>query len=84
MEYTPPPFFRQGPSALARLVAFAALSMLLLVMDARFKMLERVRFGLATVLYPMQRAARAGNICCRDLCPDTSSTRSSQPPYCTP
>ena len=58
MEYTPPPFFRQGPSALARLVAFAALSMLLLVLDARFKVLERVRFGVATVLYPMQLAAR--------------------------
>ncbi|HEX4326168.1 MAG TPA: rod shape-determining protein MreC [Burkholderiales bacterium] len=59
MEYTPPPFFRQGPSAVARLVAFAALSLLLLVLDARFKVLERVRFGVATLLYPMQRAARA-------------------------
>jgi len=58
MEYTPPPFFRQGPSALARLVAFATLSMLLLVLDARFKLLERVRFGVALVLYPMQLTAR--------------------------
>ena len=59
MEYTPPPFFRQGPSALARLIAFAALSLLLLVMDARFKVLEHLRFGIATLLYPMQRTARA-------------------------
>jgi rod shape-determining protein MreC len=58
MEYTPPPFFRQGPSALARLVAFSTLSVALLVLDARFKVLERVRFGIATALYPMQRAAR--------------------------
>lgn len=58
MEYTPPPFFRQGPSALARLLAFALLSLTLLVLDARFKMLERVRFGIATVLYPLQMAAR--------------------------
>jgi len=58
MEYTPPPFFRQGPSALARLVAFALLSVALLVADARFKVLEKVRFGVATVLYPLQRAAR--------------------------
>jgi rod shape-determining protein MreC len=58
MEYTPPPFFRQGPSALARLVAFSTLSVALLVLDARYKVLERVRFGVATVLYPMQRAAR--------------------------
>jgi rod shape-determining protein MreC len=59
MEYTPPPFFKQGPSALARLVMFALMSVALLVFDARFKLLERVRFGVATVLYPMQIAARA-------------------------
>jgi rod shape-determining protein MreC len=58
MEYRAPPFFRQGPSALARLVAFAALSLALLVLDAHFKILERVRFGVATVLYPLQMAAR--------------------------
>jgi rod shape-determining protein MreC len=58
MEYTPPPFFRQGPSALARLLAFSLLSLTLLVMDARFKMLEKLRFGVATVLYPLQLAAR--------------------------
>jgi rod shape-determining protein MreC len=59
MEYTPPPFFKQGPSALARLVLFALMSLALLVFDARFKLLERVRFGVATVLYPLQIAARA-------------------------
>ncbi len=59
MEYHPPPFFRQGPSALARLAAFATLSLLLLVLDARFKLLERGRLALATVLYPLQRAAHA-------------------------
>lgn len=59
MEYHPPPFFRQGPSALARLAAFATLSILLLVLDTRFKLLERGRLALATVLYPLQRAAHA-------------------------
>jgi rod shape-determining protein MreC len=59
MEYTPPPFFKQGPSALARLVAFALISISLLVFDARFKLLERVRYGFALVLYPLQVAARA-------------------------
>ena len=59
MEYAPPPFFRQGPSALARLAAFALLSILLLVLDTRFKLLERARFAVATVLYPLQRAAHA-------------------------
>lgn len=58
MEYTPPPFFRQGPSALARLVAFSLLSVMLLVADARFKVLEKVRLGVASVLYPLQVIAR--------------------------
>jgi rod shape-determining protein MreC len=59
MEYTPPPFFRQGPSALARLVAFALLSVMLLVADARFKALEKVRLGVASVLYTLQVIVRA-------------------------
>ena len=59
MEYQPPPFFRQGPSALARLAAFTALSLLLLVLDARFKLLEQGRFAIAAVLYPLQRVAHA-------------------------
>ena len=59
MEYSPPPFFKQGPSALARLAAFAGLSLLLLVLDARFRLLEQVRLGVAVVLYPAQRVARA-------------------------
>ena len=59
MEYQPPPFFRQGPSALARLAAFSTLSLLLLVLDARFKLLEHGRYAIAAVLYPVQRAAHA-------------------------
>ncbi|MBL8380853.1 MAG: rod shape-determining protein MreC [Burkholderiales bacterium] len=59
MEYAPPPFFKQGPSALARLGAFALLSLILLIADARFRLLEQARFAFATVLYPLQRAARA-------------------------
>lgn len=59
MEYAPPPFFKQGPSALARLAAFALLSLALLVADARLRLLERVRYAVALVLYPLQIAARA-------------------------
>ena len=35
MEHTPPPFFNTGPSANARLLIFAVLSLALLVADAR-------------------------------------------------
>ncbi|MCP3706901.1 rod shape-determining protein MreC [Paraburkholderia sp. CNPSo 3274] len=57
MEYSPPPLFRQGPSALARLIFFVVLSLALLVSDARFKTLEVVRGVLGAGLYPLQRAA---------------------------
>ncbi|WP_233878867.1 rod shape-determining protein MreC [Paraburkholderia flagellata] len=57
MEYSPPPLFKQGPSALARLIFFVVLSLALLVSDARFKTLEVVRGVLGAGLYPLQRAA---------------------------
>ncbi|MDR3096769.1 MAG: rod shape-determining protein MreC [Paraburkholderia sp.] len=57
MEYSPPPLFKQGPSALARLIFFVVLSIALLFSDARFKTLEVVRGVLGAGLYPLQRAA---------------------------
>jgi rod shape-determining protein MreC len=57
MEYSPPPLFKQGPSALARLIFFVVLAIALLVWDARFSTLEIVRGMLGAGLYPLQRAA---------------------------
>jgi rod shape-determining protein MreC len=57
MAYSPPPLFKQGPSALARLIVFVALALGLLVSDARFKTLETVREVIGIGLYPLQRAA---------------------------
>ncbi|RKP49455.1 rod shape-determining protein MreC [Trinickia fusca] len=57
MEYSPPPLFKQGPSALARLVFFVVLALALLISDARFKTLEIVRGVLDVGLYPLQRTA---------------------------
>jgi len=57
MEYSPPPLFKQGPSAFARLIFFVALSLALLISDARYKTLEVVRGVLGAGLYPLQRAA---------------------------
>ena len=54
MERSPPPFFKQGPSAQARLGFFAVLAIALLVLDVRFKMLDQLRLALGTVLYPVQ------------------------------
>ncbi|WP_334118832.1 rod shape-determining protein MreC [Limnobacter sp.] len=57
MEYTPPPLFKQGPSARVRLVFFVALSVGLLFVDARFGAMEVVRKVVGTVLYPVQTVA---------------------------
>lgn len=55
LDRTPPPFFRQGPSALTKLVFFAGLAVFLMVADARFKLVEPLRATLATALTPVQR-----------------------------
>ena len=59
LDRTPPPFFRQGPSALTKLVFFSALALLLMVADARWRVVDPLRAGLATVLLPLQQALAA-------------------------
>jgi rod shape-determining protein MreC len=54
-ERTPPPFFRQGPSALTKLVFFSALALFLMVADTRLQFAQPVRAALATALLPAQR-----------------------------
>jgi rod shape-determining protein MreC len=56
LERTPPPFFRQGPSALTKLAFFAALALFMMVSDTRFGFIEPIRSALATALLPMQSA----------------------------
>jgi len=56
LDRSPPPFFRQGPSALSKLFFFGVLSLLLMVGERRFQVLQPVRGTLATVLYPLQWA----------------------------
>ena len=53
-DRTPPPLFKQGPSALSRLVFFSALALFLMVADARFGIVQPLRAAIATVLYPAQ------------------------------
>jgi rod shape-determining protein MreC len=55
MDRSPPPFFRQGPSATVRLVLFAALAIGLIIADARSGLLIALRQGVGTLLYPVQR-----------------------------
>lgn len=54
LERSAPPFFKQGPSALARLAMFSALAVFMMVADARFQLTSPFRQAVATVLYPVQ------------------------------
>jgi rod shape-determining protein MreC len=55
--HSPPPFFKRGPAPLARLIFFVSLSIVVLVVDLRFKTLEWARLAVATVAWPLQKAA---------------------------
>jgi len=57
MEYSPPPLFKQGASARAKVVFFALTAMVLLLVDARLGYLGTIRQAVGTVLYPLQVAA---------------------------
>ncbi len=59
MEHSPPPFFKTGPTPLARLLIFALVSFTMLVADARFKYLNVLREIAAVIVYPLQRIASA-------------------------
>jgi rod shape-determining protein MreC len=59
VEYSAPPFFKTGPTPLARLLIFSALSFAFLVADSRFSYLDSLRQVAAVVVYPLQRIAVA-------------------------
>lgn len=58
LDRSPPPFFKQGPSAQSKLMLFSALSLFLMVADARFGITQPLRAAVATALYPVQWAAQ--------------------------
>ena len=57
LDRTPPPFFKQGPSALSKLMVCSALALFLMVADTRFRIAQPLRAVVATVLYPVQWVA---------------------------
>lgn len=57
MEYSPPPLFKQGASARAKVVFFALTAIVLLLADARLHYLGTVRQVVGTALYPLQVVA---------------------------
>jgi rod shape-determining protein MreC len=56
LDHTPPPFFRQGASALTKLSLCSAMALLLMVADARLGVTQPLRASAAALLYPLQRS----------------------------
>ena len=56
IDRTPPPFFRQGPSAFTKLALFSALAVFLMAADSRWRITLPLRAALATGLLPVQRS----------------------------
>jgi rod shape-determining protein MreC len=56
IERSPPPFFRQGPSAFTRLLFFSSLAVFLMAADTRLKLSDPLRAAVAVVLHPLERA----------------------------
>jgi rod shape-determining protein MreC len=52
-----PAFFARGPSPIARLVFFSALSLTLIATDSQLKYLDRFRHTLETYLHPLEMMA---------------------------
>lgn len=57
LDRTPPPFFRQGLPALARLGVCSGLAVLLMLADARWRVADPLRLAVSTVLLPLEHAA---------------------------
>jgi rod shape-determining protein MreC len=54
VDRTPPPLFRQGASALSRLLVVSALAIVLMVVDSRQHMTGPLRLVASTVIAPLQ------------------------------
>jgi rod shape-determining protein MreC len=67
LERRPPPFFRQGPSALTRLVLFSALALFLMAADTRLGITTPLRAALATALRPAHELVQKQGRLAEDL-----------------
>lgn len=57
--HSPPPFFRRGPTLLAKLLVLGAIAIAMAVVDARLHYLDWLRLGIATITQPVQRILSA-------------------------
>jgi rod shape-determining protein MreC len=58
LDRSPPPFFKQGPTPLTKLLFFGSLALLLMVADVRWGVTQPLRSALSVVLFPVQWVAQ--------------------------
>src|SRR6476620_9446228 len=78
LDRTPPPFFKQGPSALSKLMVCSALALFLMVADTRFHIAQPLRSAVAVVLFPVQWLALRPVLAVRYASEYFESLRSAQ------
>ena len=78
LDRSPPPFFKQGPSAVSKLMVCSALALFLMVADSRFRIAQPLRAAVATVLYPLQWVAMRPLLLVRTAGDYFESLRSAQ------
>jgi rod shape-determining protein MreC len=54
LDRSPPPFFKQGTSALTKLLFFSTLSCGLMFADLRYNIVQPARWALSLIVYPVQ------------------------------
>ncbi len=54
LDRSPPPFFKQGTSALTKLVIFSVISVALMFADQRYNIVQPARWVLSLLIYPVE------------------------------
>jgi rod shape-determining protein MreC len=54
LDRSPPPFFKQGTSALTKLVLFSTISLAVMFTDQHYNIVQPARWALSLIVYPVQ------------------------------
>ena len=67
LERSPPPFFKQGTSALTKLIIFSFISMAMMLTDQRYNIVQPARWVLSLMIYPVQWLALRPQVAWHDM-----------------
>ena len=67
LERSPPPFFKQGTSALTKLIIFSFISMAMMLADQRYNIVQPARWVLSLMIFPVQWLALRPQVAWHDM-----------------